>query len=266
MYKTKSISTSTDIADFYDIFQKRQLRDYVYGNLRVQMSIDFCLNQMSAQTKNILDVGCGVGISSYHFSQHSNDLSVTGIDISPKNIQAANRLFGHQRNLNFLESDMSRVPPGGPFDLITLLDVYEHIPVEAREEFHSSLSSCLSDSGVLILTTPSPLHQEWLADEEPEGLQIVDETITLENVADLAVGVSGQLVSYDWVDVWKTNQYCYSIISRNPEYRSVHHSWTPLSVPQRFSRKIKRIFYGRQPDPIEQRREHVKQKLDVVID
>ena len=48
--------------------------------------------------------------------------------------------------------------------------------------FHGTIARSLSDTGTVIMTTPSPLHQKHLRTHKPEGLQVVDETLELSRV------------------------------------------------------------------------------------
>jgi SAM-dependent methyltransferase len=143
---------------------------------------------------------------------------VVGVDISPGRIAIAEKLFASDR-VAFQVSAMTTPPPGGPFDLAIMIDVYEHIPVADRPTFHASLNHSLAPGGVVVMTVPSPLHQRHLAENNPAGLQVVDETIGLAEVARLADDIGGTILTYEFIPVWYTNQYIHVVISRSPHYQ-----------------------------------------------
>ena len=210
---------STDvIAGFYDGFGQQLLDDYVKGNPRVEAAIRTVETHLHSGVARVLDVGCGIGASSHSFSAGRSWLQVHGVDISPNNIEIARRLFAHT-SLNFTASDMSRVPDGGPYDLIALLDVYEHIPREKWPGFHQILGQTLADNGTIVLSTPTFLHQDYLAAHCPEGLQVVDETVTIEDIARLAADVEATVTRFEMQSIWHSYDYAHAVIERSPQYR-----------------------------------------------
>jgi hypothetical protein len=164
-------------------------------------------------------------------------LRVHALDISPATIAAARRLFGEDGRVTFEVSEMEEVPRFAPYDIIILLDVYEHVPWKTWPRFHSILDRSLSPTGSLVLTMPSPLHQEHLARVNPAGLQVVDQVVQLEDLVTLAKAVSGQLVYFSYVSIWNTNDYLHAIIRRGPSYQPL--GWQrPERVGDRIRRRI----------------------------
>ena len=208
------------IAAFYDDFSHRLLRDYVKGNLRVSRAIETVETQIDDGVSRILDVGCGIGTSSFRFKSRRNAVTVQGVDISTRNVEIARQLFG-QPGLHFSVSDMSEVPPGGPYDLIAMIDVYEHIPLDRHHEFHRVLRESLTPEGRIVLTTPTHLHQEYLAANHPEGLQVVDETLRLEDFVALAEDVGGTITKFEMVSVWHSYDYAHVVIRRSLKFTPV---------------------------------------------
>jgi len=243
----KNRSNDVEIASFYDKALANRLRDYVYGNARVAAAVGLARSMIGPRVAKILDVGCGVGISSAELAKGRDALMVYAVDISPQCVAAATRLFGCD-NVVFEVADMREVPRMAPFDLITMFDVYEHIPRDSWPQFNDVLSRSLSPDGMLVLTTPSPLHQDHLARNEPQGLQIVDETVRLEDLTTLAHDVGGTMIFLKYVSIWRSYDYCHSVIVRNPEYRllsgrtAVRNQASPsVSIPRvaRIARQIR---------------------------
>jgi 2-polyprenyl-6-hydroxyphenyl methylase/3-demethylubiquinone-9 3-methyltransferase len=100
--------------------------------------------------RTALDVGCGAGLLAEPLARMG--ASVTGIDVAPELIAAAREHAMGQR----LEIDYRAVPVEaveGQFDLVTALEVIEHVAEPAA--FLRSLSDRLAPGGLLILSTPN---------------------------------------------------------------------------------------------------------------
>jgi SAM-dependent methyltransferase len=97
----------------------------------------------------ILDFGCGTGANLAAMAAHGQ---VHGLDASPHAVSFC-RKRGLER-VDLLEGPPPEEPPfGGEFDLITMLDVLEHIPDQV--ETLKKLGSWLVPGGVLLLTVPA---------------------------------------------------------------------------------------------------------------
>ena len=211
---------TTAIADFYDSFSHRLVAGYVTGNPRVEHALAFAIDQLPDAAESLLEVGCGVGETTHRISSQKPALRAVGVDISSENISAAQRLFGERDHApTFCVSDLTAPVEGGPFDVVTLLDVYEHIPPAARSGFHANLRRSMSQRSRLIVTCPSFLHQEFLRTEQPEGLQIVDETVGPSELLQLACDLGGHLSHLHFESVWRTNDYLYATIDIAMEFR-----------------------------------------------
>ena len=255
------------IRAFYDAFTQKLVRDYVEGNLRQARAFELVRSAIGPTTRTILDVGCGIGASSASYTNGRTGATVHGVDISPNNIEVAKALFARP-GLEFSVGDMSEPPGDRQYDLIAMVDMHEHIPREQWPSFHRVLAESLSDTGTLVLTTPSPLHQEYLKTHKPEGIQVVDETLVLRDVTDLAETLRATVVRHEWVGVWHSNDYVYTIISRAPRFdpiprraRWISNLRTPVMV-NRADDLMRRA--GARLDR-ERRRRHVRRALGASI-
>ena len=212
-------TTSTErIAAYYDAGYESCLRDYVGTNTRIRMANEFLLTHLRRlRPTRVLEVGCGIGSTSYLICEECNWVEVVGVDLSEKRIETARRLFPHDR-LQFHVSAMDAIAVDGTFGAIVMMDVYEHIPRARVHAFHDVLARMLAPGGSILLTTPSPLHQARLAATRPDALQIVDETIGVEDIAELARAIGGTITSFNYKAVWHSNDYVHSVIERTPTY------------------------------------------------
>ena len=93
-----------------------------------------------------LDVGCGTGAAMEMFSRR---FQAFGLDPSPQAIA-----FCRQRGLsNLFLGELTGYPAGGHFDLITFLDVLEH--VEDDRGTLVTARQLLDDRGRLLITVPA---------------------------------------------------------------------------------------------------------------
>lgn len=255
------------ISSFYDVHSARMLQDYVQGNLRVSAAIDLVIATLTGRKGRLLDIGCGIGISSSAFIRALPEFEVLGVDISPRSIDIATRLFGTNRAA-FAVSDLSTAPAEAPFDAIAMIDVYEHFPRSDWPRLNATLSACLAPEGVLILTTPSPLHQQHLQQHNPAALQIVDETVELADIANLATALQGTLTHYRLEHCWRSNQYLHVVIEKAPKFEKPY-----LLRPQKrslHSRAVDRaklvMTTSKHKVAAYQRRSRVKKRLGLSLD
>lgn len=201
--------------EFYDSFHQKLINDYKNGNLRMEKAITFVLNHLKENAKNILDIGCGIGWSSYELATNFPQSNVLGLDLSPKLIEIAQKLF-EASNLKFrygniLDENFSN---HFPCNAIILIDVFEHIPLSSRNIFYKVIEQLLADQGNLFLTCPTVHHQNWLKTHRPEGLQPIDESITLNDVIRLAEALNGELIYFENQSIWMNDDYFHAIIQK----------------------------------------------------
>src|SRR5262245_28236270 len=132
---------------FYDGAAPLGVADYVYGNPRLEAAIKHTLRSLPSEARTILDVGCGIGRSSWEIARHVPCSSYLSVDLSPKCIELARLLFPDSRvdyqALSILES-WSSLPS---LDAIVMLDVYEHIAKRDRDQFHRFVRERLNPGG-----------------------------------------------------------------------------------------------------------------------
>lgn len=202
--------------EFYNEFGNKLLTDYAYGNPRIISAIDFTLKNISIKHKHILDIGCGIGWSSFEIARNCPESIIDAIDLSPNSIKIANTLF-HYPNLTFIQTDVTSDQFSAlksKYDLIIMIDVLEHISLQERSSFLINLEQKLNESAMIILTFPSPEHQKWLSINSTAVLQPVDETIELNDLLDISNQLKGKVIFFKYKSIWHLNDYNYAIIKR----------------------------------------------------
>jgi 2-polyprenyl-6-hydroxyphenyl methylase / 3-demethylubiquinone-9 3-methyltransferase len=101
--------------------------------------------------KRVLDMGCGAGLLAEPLARMGG--SVTGVDAAPENIAVA-KDHAAQSGLSIdYRSGEIEAAAGERFDLITCLEVIEHVADPAG--FIAGLAGLLAPGGLLILSTPN---------------------------------------------------------------------------------------------------------------
>ncbi len=115
-----------------ELFQQLELKRYPFKRgreelPRVRKVMGFL---QSVQPESLLDVGSGRGVFLFPFLEAFPWAEVTAIDLLPKRVEFLQDLNrGGIRQLTAKEADLCSQPfPDDSFDVVTLLEVLEHIP------------------------------------------------------------------------------------------------------------------------------------------
>ena len=209
----KVSESSNELENFYDQFSRKWLEDLVQGNERIAQQLAFFLRAIPAETGSLLLVGSGSGQSAYFIaSEVAPNAKIKALDISSEGLRLAETLFSDGR-IEYQRLDILTEPVDGQWDGIVLPDIYEHIPVAARSKLHAKFNALLSPNGKIFMTLPSPGKQASLY-ASGKGLQIVDETVTLEDLVRMASETGGVLTYFNMVSVWENNDYIHAVIER----------------------------------------------------
>lgn len=115
--------------------------------------LNFVLNKLeSLRFNSLLDIGCGEGRLLHEINVRFLNKILLGIDFSPRSISFAKAF---NPNLEFICGDIQKIKLPGKYDVITLIEVLEHIPIKEIPNFLQTLYNYLNDAGNLILTVPS---------------------------------------------------------------------------------------------------------------
>ncbi|CAK0774154.1 conserved hypothetical protein [Gammaproteobacteria bacterium] len=98
--------------------------------------------------KSLLDVGCGDGYLINHLEMV--DCKTLGVDLSQKAIKFA-KAFGKEES--FLCDSINKVDL--EFDVVTLVEVLEHIPDSEIDQFLQEVTKRVSIGGFLLISVPS---------------------------------------------------------------------------------------------------------------
>lgn len=117
-------------------------------------AVEFILNEIKIENnsiESILDVGCGDGRITKELSNSFPNKKITGVDYSDKAINLAKALNprGDFRCMDiFTNNNLIE------YDAITLIEVFEHVPINNCSSFANALASVLTKNGILYITVP----------------------------------------------------------------------------------------------------------------
>lgn len=227
-----------EIRDYYDSQVQGKLRGFVEGNARVECAWSTIEKWAGDEPNRILEVGCGIGDISWRMSRRWTRSQVVGLDVSHRSLQLAEALFGGSR-LSFCEGPLVKGRLSGPFDLIVLMDVYEHICVENRRELHEAIKDLKSENGRIVLAFPTPRHLAWLKIHQPDRIQPVDEDITIETMSQMAHETGTDVLCYKEVGVWHEGDYAHAVLGQRVGWKDVHQ---PVHTPHGIMTKMRDLF------------------------
>jgi cyclopropane fatty-acyl-phospholipid synthase-like methyltransferase len=171
--------TTSEIQTYYDNFLDHLKHDHTHENPR-HVKIKKDLKSIIKKGMNILDLGCGTGITTKYIAELN--AKVTGIDLSSKLIEFAKENSIHE-NIEYFADDITKVDLGKQkFDLICLIDVMEHIPKENIQGLIENINKYSHENTIIYLNIPDPRLQFWMVKNYPEKLQIIDEAYFMVNI------------------------------------------------------------------------------------
>ncbi len=209
-----------DVKKFYDSFLSGRMVNYrLYGNERIEAAIQFIGNYIKPNHV-VVDIGCGIGIATEAAGKRAASGRVIGADISAENIRYAAQTV-KLLNISFHCLDvigerekLMTLLAGQKVDVFIMIDVIEHLPDSTRHDIFRTMSEIGSDDLVVLLTYPSPHYQRYLIAHEPQELQVIDNVLSVEQLAREAGQYGLELVSYALKDIWRPVQYVHCAMKR----------------------------------------------------
>jgi trans-aconitate methyltransferase len=212
--------SARQVRAYYDDFLRNTMLKYrVDGNRRLDLAVRFFIQHLRKDDV-IVDVGCGIGVATEAMAKRAKKGRVLGLDLSEQNIWYANRTV-ILPNVSFHSIDVVnnadkilKLLPRRP-NVITLCDVIEHIPEDHRVPLLRQLNHLGADNVRILLTFPSKYYQDFLRQEQPGELQIIDNSIPSECLAQEAANAGLSMTFFTMIDVWRKSQYAHCVLERD---------------------------------------------------
>lgn len=173
------MSNQENVSEFYDEFVKTQKKIGISIRHRL---IHSKLKEIGlTSSSNVLEIGCGIGTVSKLIIGSIPTGQFIGCDISPESIAFAKQ-FNPQKNADFIVSDMSDFTSDIKFDFIVFPDVLEHIPVEQHSKLFENVAAVCKPTAKVLINIPEPNSLNWTRKNKPEILQIIDQSLSMQDL------------------------------------------------------------------------------------
>jgi SAM-dependent methyltransferase len=113
--------------------------------------------KMLSGKQRVLEVGCGDAFGTRLVQQEVSE--ICAVDVDPVFVKDVNRRMIDRWSFECKVHDFVAGPLEDIFDAAYAIDVIEHVPKDAEEEFVANIVRCLAAHGVLIVGTPSVRSQ-----------------------------------------------------------------------------------------------------------
>ena len=135
-----------------DVKGDEMLRQSYHQAIQVQLEIE---------PQTILDLGCGVGMSTFALQEIYPQAKVTGVDLSPYFLAVAQyRAQQYQKEINWLHSKAESTGlPDTSFDLVSACLMFHELPQTAAKEIITEARRLLRTGGYLTIMDMNPRSQ-----------------------------------------------------------------------------------------------------------
>jgi trans-aconitate 2-methyltransferase len=209
MKNDQEATTKRQVEDFYNSFKEHQKKLGI--NIRHRTIFRNLKKAGLKPSSTVLEVGCGIGTVSSLILSYLKTGKFAGVDISSESISVARNSNSKYSNAEFIVSDMSDFRHPLRFDFVVLPDVLEHIPVEQHDNLFRVLSQVTTSDATILINIPEPNCLDWLREIHPEKLQIIDQSLSMQDLLNHCYPHGFRLYSMN----------SYGLQYEEPEYTSI---------------------------------------------
>lgn len=240
-----SAPSKDTVKSYYDDRIEGKLRDFTGFNPRIEAAVRTLAEWAPRKPKRVLEIGCGIGATSWRMARAWPEAEVIGADVSPRSIEVARTCF-KLPNLTYFEGFIEPGVITGKFDLIVLMDVYEHIAVQDRPVLHETIRELLADDSRVFVSVPTPAHLAYLRKNLPEEIQPVDEDVGPIEAHAIAQDTKSELLNYRQVGIWKYGDYAHFVFGRFASMSELDSRL--LAGPKSLKQQLKSIVKPSEPE------------------
>ena len=221
-----------EISDFYDEYVQRQIK--TGANERLISLYKRLLNGGLNADSRVLELGCGVGIFTKLLAKKVKNGIIEAVDLSEKSVAVAKNELKDRNNIHFDVADVVKYQPkNSDFDMITLMDVIEHIPLEHHAELFANLAKIATEKTNIIINIPNPQYIGYARINHPESLQVIDQEVELFTLMQHLEESGLELKYFEKYGIWEQDDYHFMVIRKKRNFELKH-----LSDQRNFSKKI----------------------------
>ena len=221
-----------EISDFYDEYVQRQIK--TGANERLISLYKRLLNGGLNADSRVLELGCGVGIFTKLLAKKVKNGIIEAVDLSEKSVAVAKNELKDRNNIHFDVADVVKYQPkNSDFDMITLMDVIEHIPLEHHAELFANLAKIATEKTNILINIPNPQYIAYVRINHPESLQVIDQEVELFTLMQHLEKNGLELIYFEKYGIWEQDDYHFMVIRKKRNFELKH-----LSDQRNFSEKI----------------------------
>ncbi len=140
-------------------FREKLIYNYIYKGpvlewylrVKIRLEKDYRLfHDLLPKRGRILDIGCGYGFMSYMLQFAAPERQITGYDYDEEKIAVAAHCFSRNKNIHFIQADVSRWFPE-PSDAMILSDLLHYLEPDQQESLIQKCMDTLRPGGVLLI-------------------------------------------------------------------------------------------------------------------
>ena len=221
-----------EISDFYDEYVQRQIK--TGANERLISLYKRLLNGGLNADSRVLELGCGVGIFTKLLAKKVKNGIIEAVDLSEKSVAVAKNELKDRNNIHFDVADVVKYQPkNSDFDMITLMNVIEHIPLEHHAELFANLAKIATEKTNILINIPNPQYIGYVRINHPESLQVIDQEVELFTLMQHLEKNGLELAYFEKYGIWEQDDYHFMVIRKKRNFELKH-----LSDQRNFSKKI----------------------------
>lgn len=209
------METSKQVNNWYNTFSKTQLKTGL--NLRHYTILNFLIKAGLKKDSSVLEIGCGIGTLTGLIQKYLKKGKLVAADISDESIKIAKSRIPASDKIDFFVTDMTDFDYPQKFDFIILPDVIEHIPIEQHPSLFKILVKLMHQESLLLIHIPHPKAIEFTRENTPEKLQIIDQSISADNLLKDTYSSGLILISYQSYSIFnkETEDYVIAKFKKN---------------------------------------------------
>ncbi|MBV6625055.1 MAG: class I SAM-dependent methyltransferase [Rivularia sp. (in: Bacteria)] len=133
------------------------------GDSKLRASYHDVLKPQIPEPKDILDLACGVGLSTFALQKIYPQAKVTGLDLSPYFLSVANyRSRQQQNNINWVHAAAESTGlPDNSFDLVSIFLTCHELPQSATRKILTEARRVLRPNGYLAIMDMNPQSEVY---------------------------------------------------------------------------------------------------------
>lgn len=211
------MATTEEVKTYYDTVHLKTVKKV--GINKRHLTILKNLKQVGLQANSkVLEIGCGIGTVSQLILKHIPQGKLVGLDISPESIELAKQYNKSYAHAEFLVNDMSNFTHSLQFDFVVFPDVLEHIPLEQHAHIFETIAKLTSPNAVVLINIPEPNHLNWLRKNHPDKLQIIDQSLSMQDLLNHAYPYGFKLYSMNSYSLfYAVHDYVSIVLKKNME-------------------------------------------------